>query len=405
MSQIYAPYIIFFIGSFLLAFMQYSILYNAKKFKSSNFFKKNFHIKSGKSSSNAILLGGIPLFVTTLISIGLYFLNEDNINLPLTIQQKNIILRSMLASPFLIFYGYIDDRYEIRPWVKLFFQFFSVTLFTITTSALLTSTNYSNFAFLVHLSIGMALLNGVNLLDGIDGNIVKYTIASLLLYSAISSFFNNYALLFLSTVSLGPVLAFYLFNKEPAKIYMGECGTTFLGLMLLTLSTLSFHHNMPYTTRFKNMGLALLPILLPLLEVAISFSRRLISKSSPFRGDKLHIHHILTTNKRNTHSAASNIISLTFFSVSFTGLMISKYFDIHTMTNLVVCSTILSSLYIFFSRKYWNISFDTEHPIYTIFSSLTKRKVNVIDLEDVQRFELKIIPKDSENDQDVKKAA
>jgi UDP-GlcNAc:undecaprenyl-phosphate GlcNAc-1-phosphate transferase len=377
-----------------------------------NPFRKAFLIYSGKSSSNALLLGGLPFYVGVTVGCMAYLTLVDLSASEINITQERILIRFLFAAPILAFYGYLDDRYEIKAWAKIIFQAGAVLVFSITTSALLTNTNYSNLAFLTQSLLGLALVNGTNLLDGIDGNIAKSSFVSFCLYGLIGLYYGNMNVFAISMIAATAIGAFYLFNKEPAKLYMGESGTTFIGLVFLTLLTLNYHYTMGKTTRFKSLGLSLLPIALPLIEVTISFTRRFLAQKSPFRGDRFHIHHILTNYHKMSHSQASTLIAGTYLVSALIGFSSFFFVDAHPLVGLAITCAIISSIYVKLGFKHWGIKFDSAHPLKTVFTSVTKNEVTIIDLEKVQSFEFKIkqhkidqMKNDEDDDQNTKIAA
>ena len=135
----------------------------------------------------------------------------------------------------------------------------------------------------------VGITNAINLIDGLDG-----LAAGIVFISCLGLFF---ALLisqgpmsaFFAVALAGSCLGFLKYNFFPAKIFMGDTGSMFLGFSLASLAI--------FTDRKAATAIALLiPIIglaIPILDTSLAFFRRLIKKTSPFKADRAHIHHLL----------------------------------------------------------------------------------------------------------------
>ncbi len=145
----------------------------------------------------------------------------------------------------------------------------------------------------------VGVINALNLIDGLDGLATGVSIfASVVLFGV--AFVDNAVLLCLITAALaGSLLGFLFFNFNPAKIFLGDSGSMFLGFILSTVSI--------WTQRKGATAVALLiPVLalgLPLLDTTLSFVRRVGNGRNPFKADREHMHHRLMAlglSHRNT---------------------------------------------------------------------------------------------------------
>jgi UDP-N-acetylmuramyl pentapeptide phosphotransferase/UDP-N-acetylglucosamine-1-phosphate transferase len=366
-------------------------IFSLKRLSQNNWLRKQLYLSSEKSSSKAILLGGIPLYLSLVLSILVAHKIMPELFDP-NQTQSTIVYCSLIAGSILFVYGYLDDRFEIRPWVKLACQIVAVSTFTLSTSGFLTDTHYSNIFFLGQTVIGLALLNGVNLLDGIDGITAKASGVILASFLAVSIIAGNPMVFTLSLIMLGALLAFYSFNRQPARIYMGEAGTTILGLFFLTLSTLIFEGNNGTTQIVDNFALCVFPLMHPLVEVTVSFVRRLMNGKSPFRGDRFHLHHILCDFKGHSHEFSASVIAgISSLLIAFA---MSASFVFNWVNPLVslsfYCASIIT-IYFAYGKEFWfKEELEQTDPFYNAFQTINKKEISLIDLDQINQFEVNL---------------
>jgi UDP-GlcNAc:undecaprenyl-phosphate GlcNAc-1-phosphate transferase len=136
----------------------------------------------------------------------------------------------------------------------------------------------------------VGICNSINFFDNLDGGAAgTVAISSIALaYLALSG--DQYLIAALSTVSAGATLGFLVWNKSPAKIYMGDAGALFLGVLLATL-TIRFEPNAK-----TQIGSFLTPVFLlavPILDTTVAVLSRLRRHISPFQGGQDHLSHRL----------------------------------------------------------------------------------------------------------------
>jgi UDP-GlcNAc:undecaprenyl-phosphate GlcNAc-1-phosphate transferase len=147
----------------------------------------------------------------------------------------------------------------------------------------------------------VGICNSINFFDNLDGGAagtVAITAISLT-YLAITG--DQYFIAALSIVVAGSTLGFLIWNRAPARIYMGDAGALFLGLLIATL-----------TVRFKpsadnSLSSFAIPVLLlaiPILDTTVAVLSRFRRKVSPFQGGKDHLSHRLVRNGLSRKVAA-----------------------------------------------------------------------------------------------------
>jgi UDP-GlcNAc:undecaprenyl-phosphate GlcNAc-1-phosphate transferase len=199
-----------------------------------------------------------------------------------------------LGSLILVTTGIIDDIRGLSPATKLVAQILAavcIPLFGIHIQWLANPLGGADLqlpfwldtALIVGWIVGM--INVVNWLDGLDGLAAGVSsIASLIIFSlSLAVFVNQPATALLAIILFGATLGFLPYNLNPAKIFMGDSGSMFLGYMLAILAVIS-------GGKLATAGLVLG---IPILDAAWVIVSRLLSGQSPWKADRRHLHHRL----------------------------------------------------------------------------------------------------------------
>jgi len=262
-------------------------------------------------------LGGasIAIAVTALAYAGVIASDFTTTNLPLA----SYVLIPALAMGLM---GLIDDLRGLQALPRLFFQ----TAIAIAVSLVLINTNTVGVAFDDSiLNRGLTIFwivgicNSINFFDNLDGGAAG-TVAVVTLgifYIAYNQGQESVSALAITTA--GATLGFLIWNKQPAKIYMGDAGALFLGVVI---SVLTIRVNPGINPSWKS--LALMPILLavPILDTTVAVTSRIYRRLSPLTGGKDHLSHRLVRNGLTQKTAA---IALWAGSALFALLAIGIY--------------------------------------------------------------------------------
>jgi len=131
--------------------------------------------------------------------------------------------------------------------------------------------------------------NAVNLIDGLDGlSVGVCTIASISLL-VISALLSEFTLVVIMAALTGACIGFLPYNINPAKMFVGDTGATFLGFILATMSiqgTFKTYAILSFAVPFLVLGL-------PIFDTAFAIIRRLLHGQSPMHPDRGHVHHRL----------------------------------------------------------------------------------------------------------------
>ncbi len=204
------------------------------------------------------------------------------------------LLGLTLAAIPILALGMADDRWSVSPWVKLTIQTCAALTLTMFGYGVPILTNPFGPSFETGmLGVPLTVLwvltvtNAINLIDGLDGlasGVVAIACATLWVAGRMH---GDFYVMFLAALVLGACVGFLRWNFPPAKVFMGDTGSQFLGLMLSALSLLENRKG----TAAVTLLLPLMALGLPLADSALAFVRRTLSGSPVFRGDTGHIHH------------------------------------------------------------------------------------------------------------------
>jgi UDP-GlcNAc:undecaprenyl-phosphate GlcNAc-1-phosphate transferase len=192
--------------------------------------------------------------------------------------------------------GLVDDLFSLPAWIKFAFQALAGAMlyyagYKVTTLPLLFG--MQQFSSLVALVLTilwvMLITNAFNLIDGLDGLAAGSALFATVTIFVVAIESPLYMVSLLTVVMAGAILGFLRFNFNPATVFLGDCGSLFLGFML---SAMALAGNQKSTTAIA-VAIPVVSFGLPILDTAISVLRRFISGQPLFRADREHIHHKL----------------------------------------------------------------------------------------------------------------
>ena len=211
---------------------------------------------------------------------------------------KPIIGIILLGSLGIFVIGFLDDLARLSPKVKLFGEFliagivvggadFSFTQVQFLGLGSLSFPQWVGFGLASLWIVGLA--NAINLIDGLDGLASGITLAGLIAVTVVGYLAGITGLTFLSTLLIGCLLGFLVFNSRPASIFLGDCGSLTLGYLAGCLTLLaSFREGGVMDGIFPFLAFAL-----PILDSVFAIFRRILRGRSPFSPDMEHFHHRL----------------------------------------------------------------------------------------------------------------
>jgi UDP-GlcNAc:undecaprenyl-phosphate/decaprenyl-phosphate GlcNAc-1-phosphate transferase len=239
-------------------------------------------------------LGGVAIFITVaLVYTSFRFAAYHGwIRQPL----NHDVFKVLLPATGLFLVGLLDDLRGMPAWTKLLAQiaggcalFYGGIHFACFQWAGAAPWVNSGICLLTTVFWVVLVCNAINLIDGLDGLASGAALFSMITIFTVALVEGRYGVA-LSTLILGGSMAgFLVFNFSPASIFLGDCGSQFVGFMLSGFVLAEA----PSQSIVDSFTIPLISLALPLTDTALSVLRRFLSGHSLFGADKEHIHHKL----------------------------------------------------------------------------------------------------------------
>lgn len=274
-------------------------------------------------------IGGVGIFLSFLLGIVLFYSIRGG-EIPFSLRLIPLLIGFISITTL----GLIDDFISIRPLFKILVQIgaalvVAVAGFNFRTFALpLLHTNlelgYVSYIVTCFWIVGMS--NAVNLVDGIDGLAGGISAIAAFFIGIISLLQHDYTTALFALVLFGGILGFLVYNFPPAKLFMGDSGSLFLGFSIAVLPLISKPGPVHTTASFI---LVLTLMIIPFLDTLAAILRRIRRKKPIHSPDRDHLHHKLLT-----------------FGLGTKQILIVIY-----VFSIVIGVTLLS--WVFFSRRFF----------------------------------------------------
>ena len=233
-------------------------------------------------------MGGLAIFLGFLLSTLIF--------VPLS----NAMQGMLLGSVIIVILGIFDDIYALPALPKLVVQIVAALAAVLHGNVIQVISNPNIFsdnpywvlgAWAVPVSVIwiVAITNAVNLIDGLDGLAVGVATISSLTMLVIAMLVSDSLVALMMAALAGSCIGFLPYNHNPAKIFMGDTGSTFLGFVLATVSIqglFKFYTIISFAVPFLMLGL-------PLFDTCFAILRRLSKGQNPMAPDRSHVHHRL----------------------------------------------------------------------------------------------------------------
>ena len=288
-------------------------------------------------------LGGVAIIIGVLVvTYGTALLKNFSAN--------NFWLATSVLAPAAVLgvVGLIDDLRNLRPAPRFIIQ----TIAGIFTAWLLVSndtvgnpTGSKLFDYIVTIFWIVGICNSINFFDNLDGGAAgTVAVTSIALFVLA---FNGEQILIaaLASVTAGATIGFLLWNKSPARIYMGDAGALFLGILI---ATLTIRLKPDAETEWTSLATPVLLLAVPILDTTVAVTSRLRRGVSPFQGGHDHLSHRLIRGGMSRRRSAISLWALSglFASAAILVSASKLFFEILTTSLCMIVWLILFTIFI-----------------------------------------------------------
>ena len=300
-----------------------------------------------KSHKNPVpYLGGVAIIVGVVIVSYIALISEK-------FTWYNFWLATSVLGPAIVMglVGLWDDLKSLNPLPRFIGQSIVGLVVAI---ILILNNNIGNPTGITVLDAAITILwivgicNSINFFDNLDGGAagtVAIT-AIFLTYLAITG--DQYFIAALSIVVAGSTLGFLIWNRTPARIYMGDAGALFLGLLIATLTV---RFNPSTDNSATSFAIPVLLLAVPILDTTVAVFSRLRRKVSPFQGGKDHLSHRLIRYGLSRKVAAITLWLLSAFYGLFAVLISMQSINYEFLIILIASVTWILLLALFLNTK------------------------------------------------------
>ena len=257
-------------------------------------------------------LGGLAIFAAFLLGYILFG----------TISTQMI---SVLIGGFIIILtGIVDDINPIKARNKFIWQIIAACVVVLYGKLYFSNISIFGFVWYFPTCLNMILsiffivsiINAINLIDGLDGLASGICSIYFLTIAILGFVLNKLGGLdiILSLIMLGATLGFLFHNFPPAKIFMGDTGSMFLGFMISIIALLGYK-----VATITSLILPIIILFVPILDTLLAITRRVIKKESIATADNEHFHHQLL---RMTSSQTKTILIIYLINIVFSAISI-----------------------------------------------------------------------------------
>lgn len=255
-------------------------------------------------------LGGLAIFFTFLIGYMLFA--------PMTTQMLSILIGGFV----IVILGTLDDVKSLPAKVKLLGQIIAAVIAVFYGNITLDDMQifgihfeFGIFAYPLAIFFIISIINAINFADGLDGLAAGTTSIYFMTIATIGYIMNKLGGLdvILCVIMVGACLGFLVYNFAPAKIFMGDAGSMFLGFIISIIALLGFK-----TATITSLIIPLLVLFVPILDTVLAMGRRIIKGKRIDAADREHLHHQLLKTTKSTRKAVilMYVINALFSAVS-----------------------------------------------------------------------------------------
>lgn len=250
-------------------------------------------------------LGGVSIAIGILFAS--YFALAYN-----EATKNNLFAASSVLIPAAVLgvMGLVDDLRGLPPWPRLIAQSFVgviVAGILIATDTIGTPSQVFVIDAIVTIFWIVGVCNSINFFDNLDGGAAGTVVVITFFIFLIAYDRGQLMVSALSIVTAGATAGFLIWNRPPAKIYMGDAGALFLGIIVAVLTIRLKPDIQP---SWKSLSIPLFLLAVPLLDTCVAVTSRLARRISPFTGGRDHLSHRLMRKGLHRRTAAITLWAL-----------------------------------------------------------------------------------------------
>ena len=264
-------------------------------------------------SGNISRLGGVGIAISFFVCTAVYFLITDA---SLFIEYLPIISAGLIIFVF----GFIDDIVTLRAIVKLLIQIVATCLVIFSGNRFTQIGPWqipSVLSYIFTFCWIIGVVNAFNLIDGLDGLCGSLAFTTTLTLGIIYTLSGN-NISVICFILAASILGFLCFNWPPAKLFMGDCGSQFLGFMLATLPLIPADSVIEFNKFLIIASVAAFPI----FDTIAAIWRRIRDKKPIMSPDKSHLHHKLLNMG---YTKKSSLYLVVFIQLLLCSLVVISY--------------------------------------------------------------------------------
>ena len=244
-------------------------------------------------------LGGLAIAISIVVLTFAAVIRSDN-------TQTTFPLAATLLFPaiFLGLMGLIDDLASLNPLPRLIIQTvmaIAVSVFLIRTDTVGITLDGTFLDEIIMTVWIIGICNSINFFDNLDGGAAGTVAVSTIGIALIALGEGQELIAALSIVTAGSTIGFLMWNKPPAKIYMGDAGALFLGVVV---AVLTIRLNPGIAPKWNSISLLPMLLAVPILDTCVAVLSRIRRGISPFTGGKDHLSHRLMRRGLSKQGAA-----------------------------------------------------------------------------------------------------
>jgi UDP-GlcNAc:undecaprenyl-phosphate/decaprenyl-phosphate GlcNAc-1-phosphate transferase len=279
-------------------------------------------------------LGGISVFLTVLIFALASMVFQSG-----WASYRWEVLAVLLAGTVVFGVGLWDDFSPIPPFLKAFLEALSGVI------VYLGHVRFESFppffsgplppalSFCLTVVWVLGITNSFNLIDGLDGLATGSALISSTTLAVLFTLAGQLELALLSAIVAGALLGFLKFNFSPAVIFLGDCGSLFIGFLMSTLGLVLLR----YSSSSAGVLIPMLAFGLPVLDTILAIVRRVLKKQPIYMPDCEHMHHKLVASGLSVPGSALALYSISAFFGVISVLLVTMPTHLVLLSTLPLC--------------------------------------------------------------------